>query len=182
MTTVASGYEREPNDLYETEPWATRVLLRRFPSVRGRNIWEPAAGNHKIADVLRWEGANVHASDIVQYDRKHDGILDFLKVPSPQTPYDIVTNPPYGPGNRIAAQFARLALQRTDNWIALLMPAIFDFGKSRRDLFADNPRFAFKIALVDRIQWFDGEHGGTQNHAWYVWKPINVPILYYEGK
>lgn len=187
MTVLASGYERQLNDLYETEPWAVRALLRRFPPVRGRNIWEPAAGNHKIADVLRWEGANVLTSDIATYGKKHAFLFDFLHTPaggSGATERDIITNPPYGKGNRDAMQFARLALLHTAGWVALLMPAVIDFGKTRRDLFADNPRFAFKIALVDRIQWFEGPCAGTQNHAWYVWGPLfqPPPRLYWEGK
>lgn len=184
MTVVASNFVRKANDLYETEPWATRALLRHFLPVRGRRIWEPAAGNHKIVDVLRNEGAHVLTSDIVTYGKKHASLYDFLKEPARLEAYDIITNPPYGPHNRDAAAFARLALQRTDGWVALLLTAKFDFGKTRRDLFADNPRFAFKIALVDRIQWFPGEHGGTEDHAWFVWGPLRQPAprLYYEGR
>jgi hypothetical protein len=185
MTVVASNFARSPNDLYETEPWATHALLRRFPSVRGRKIWEPAAGSHKIADVLRSEGADVTTSDIKEYSKKHAFIHDFFNSPSYliDAP-DIITNPPYGPHNRDAAKFARLALERTSGWVALLLTAKFDFGKTRRDLFADNPRFAFKIALVDRIQWFPGNIG-TEDHAWYVWGPLfqpQPPRLFYEGK
>lgn len=187
MTVVASNFERKANDLYETEPWATHALLRHFPPVRGRKIWEPAAGNHKIADVLRREGAEVRTSDVVTYTRKHTFTADFLSADDGMhraADWDIATNPPYGPHNRDAAKFARLALQRTDGWVALLLTAKFDFGKTRRDLFADNPRFAFKIALVDRIQWFPGEMGGTEDHAWYAWGPLwqPPPRLFYEGK
>jgi hypothetical protein len=187
MTVVASNFARSPNDLYETEPWATHALLRRFPSVRGRKIWEPAAGNHKIADVLRSEGADVRTSDIIVHNRQHDFLADFLGTDDGMhraAQWDIVTNPPYGPHNRDAAKFARLALERTSGWVALLLTAKFDFGKTRRDLFADNPRFAFKIALVDRIQWFPGDIG-TEDHAWYVWGPLfqpQPPRLLYEGK
>ena len=99
---------------------------------------------------------------------------------------DIITNPPYGPHNKDAVTFARLALKRTDGWVALLLTAKFDFGKTRRDLFADNPRFAFKIALLDRIQWFPGATAGTEDHAWYVWGPAAgvspPPRLFYGGK
>src|SRR5882762_514046 len=105
MTVVASNFERKPNDLYETEPWAVRALLRHFPSVRGRNIWEPAAGNHKIADVLRQEGAEVRTSDIVTYNRLHDFTHNFLQEPPYLSKYDIITNPPYGKGNRDAVEF-----------------------------------------------------------------------------
>lgn len=188
MTVAASNFERAENDLYETEPWATRALLRHFPPVRGRRVWEPAAGNHKIADVLSWEGANVTTSDIATYNKKHTFIFNFFDTSSGgagATDRGIITNPPYGDQNRDAVRFARLALRRTGGWVALLLTAKFDFGKTRRDLFADNPRFAFKIALLDRIQWFEGMHGGTEDHAWYVWGPApqrQPPRLYYEGK
>jgi hypothetical protein len=184
MTVVASNFARKPNDLYETEPWATRVLLRYFPPVRGRKIWEPAAGNHAIADVLSFEGANVCATDIVTYNKKHAFLYDFLNEPPVECVRDIITNPPYGPHNRDAARFARLALQRTAGWVALLLTAKFDFGNTRYDLFADCPRFAFKIALTDRIQWFPSKMQGTEDHAWFCWGPLfqPPPRLYYGGK
>lgn len=173
MTVVASNYARQENDLYQTEPWATEALLRHFP-VRGMTVWEPAAGNHLMADVLRENAAGVITSDIVEYDRRHDATIDFLadrfayKNPRHGA---LITNPPYGKGNRDAVRFARLALARCSGLVALLLTAKFDFGKTRADLFADNPRFAAKIALVDRIQWFPGDTGGTEDHAWYVWGP-----------
>lgn len=171
MTVVASGYDRQPNDLYETPAWVTLALLRHFPVVAGASLWEPAAGNHKMADVLREAGAAVYASDVQRYARPHDQIFDFLdeRAPSPPTFNAIVTNPPYGKGNRLAAKFCRLALARCPDFVAILCTAKFDFGKTRADLFADNYRFAAKIALVDRIQWFEGDHQGTEDHAWYVW-------------
>jgi len=188
MTVVASKFARAANDLYETEPWVTRVLMRHFPSVQGREIWEPAAGNHAIAYELGLWGACISTSDITTYSKEHTFIYDFL-VPRKAIPplvwnCDIITNPPYGKGCRDAVRFAHLALQRTNGWIALLLPATFDFGRSRRDLFSDNPRFSFKLALTHRIQWFPGEYGSTQNHAWYVWGPLwqPPPRIFYEGK
>lgn len=188
MTVVPSNYARKENDLYQTEPWATDALLRNFP-VNGMTVWEPAAGNHLMADVLVESGASVITSDIAVYDRRHDFAFDFLAgLPIIETAfYDaIITNPPYGKGNRDAVKFARLALQRCAGMVALLLTAKFDFGKTRRDLFADNPRFSAKIALVDRIQWFPGDTTGTEDHAWYVWGPSEyrkpTPILLYEGR
>ena len=186
MTVVASNYARKENDLYQTEPWATEALLRYFP-VDGKNVWEPAAGNHLIADVLREQGASVRTSDIAVYDRQHDAMFDFL-VDRPHhepTIQAIVTNPPYGKGNRDAVKFARLALERCDGLVALLLTAKFDFGKTRAFLFRDNPRFWAKIALVDRIQWFPGDSSGTEDHAWYVWGPKDcdyIPRLLWGGK
>lgn len=187
MTVVASNFERKANDLYETEAWATRALLRHFP-VTGLLAWEPAAGNHKIADVLLESGAaGVVTSDIVTYDRAHDFIYDFLSaMPDGPDATAIITNPPYGKGNRDAVRFAELALERCTGLVALLLTAKFDFGKTRAHLFRDNPRFAAKIALVDRIQWFPGAMSGTEDHAWYVWTPPTeyyvAPRMYWEGR
>lgn len=89
MTVVASKYARAENDLYQTEPWATEALLRHFPVTPDDRVWEPAAGNHLIADVLREHGAKVWTSDIVVYDREHDSLRDFfaagLLPPSPRS-------------------------------------------------------------------------------------------------
>lgn len=188
MTVVASNYARKENDLYQTEPWATEALLRHFPMGAA---WEPAAGNHLIADVLRNHGVAVITSDVITYDRDHDSLYDFLR-PSLKPRFalaidNLVTNPPYGKGNRDAVTFAQLALTRCSGFVALLLTAKFDFGKTRHHLFRDNPRFAAKIALVDRIQWFPGETSGTEDHAWYVWGPspgwgIGRARLIYEGR
>ena len=172
MTVTASNYARAANDLYQTEPWATEALLRQFP-VAGLSVWEPAAGNHLLADVLRKSGATVVTSDIVEYDRPHTFLWDFLgglELSMPDA-HAIITNPPYGKGNRDAVQFAELALERCDGLVALLLTAKFDFGKTRRHLFRDNPRFMAKIALLDRISWAGNGETGTEDHAWYVWGP-----------
>src|SRR3990167_7363304 len=105
MTVVASNYARKENDLYQTEPWATEALLRHFP-VRDMIVWEPAAGNHLMADVLAENGASVVTTDIKRYDRDHSGTLfDFLSDREAILPCDaIITNPPYGKGNRDAVR------------------------------------------------------------------------------
>ena len=188
MTVVASNFERKHLDLYETEAWATEALLRHFP-VGGLTVWEPAAGNHMMADVLRAHGGDVLCSDIKTYDKRHDATIDFLQdrfsYKNPR--HDaIITNPPYGKGNRDAVRWAELSLKRCSGLVALLLTAKFDFGKTRTHLFRDNPRFAAKIALMDRIQWFPGATTGTEDHAWYVWRPAHEPpsppVLLYEGK
>jgi hypothetical protein len=188
MTVTASNYARKENDLYQTEPWATEALLRHFP-VHGLTVWEPAAGNHLMADVLREAGGRtVFTSDIAKYDREHDTSFDFLSgfhAGHPEFFDAIITNPPYGKGNRDAVKFAELALERCSGLVALLLTAKFDFGKTRRHLFRDNPRFAAKIALLDRIQWFPGESSGTEDHAWYVWRPADTlrsqPVMLWEA-
>lgn len=194
MTIVASKYARKENDLYQTAPWATEALLKPLPQliptpIEEMLIWEPAAGNHMIADILRAHRANVITSDIMIYDRQHDEIIDFLATRfRPENPFlripdpphmAIITNPPYGRGNRNAVKFARLALDRCQGLVALLLTAKFDFGKTRTFLFRDNPRFMGKIVLMDRIQWFPGDTSGTEDHAWYLWGPeAHAPFVH----
>lgn len=187
MTVVASNYARQENDLYQTEPWGTEALLKHFPIVKGETVWEPFAGNHLMADVLREHGACVFTSDIKRYDRDHDQIFDFLKGNMiDHTTIKIISNPAYGVANWDAVRTVRLALARTTGLVAMLLTAKFDFGNTRTDLFRDNPRFAAKIALIDRIQWFPpGE--GTEDHAWYVWGPApgdgcGLSRMIYEGR
>lgn len=189
MTVRASSFELIANNYYATEPWATHALLRRFP-MRGYTVWEPAAGSHMMADVLRKEGATVWTSDIENYGRGHCETFDFLNgVVSPmltERPHAIVTNPPYGSGNRLAVRFCELALDRCAGNVAMLLTAKFDFGKTRHHLFRDNDRFLAKINLVDRISWAGNGETGTEDHAWYVWGPkgsgIGGPRIFYEGK
>lgn len=173
MTVVASNFARQENDLYETEAWATRALLKHLP-IKGFTIWEPAAGNHKIADVLLESGAKVTTSDIAEYNREHTFAFDFLAGGGAYPICDaIITNPPFGKANRDAVKFAELALERCNGFVALLLTAKFDFGKTRKHLFQNNPRFMAKVALLDRIQWFPSAMTGTEDHAWYVWGPVD---------
>lgn len=189
MTVVSSNFARRAADLYETERFATVALIRAFPQIfgEGRTIWEPAAGNHKIADVIAETGAKVITSDIEMYGRQHDAIRDFLSMPYTGPNFDaIVTNPPYGKGNRTAVRFCELALDRCDGFVAMLLTAKFDFGKTRQHLFKRNARFMGKVALIDRISWADNGQTGTEDHAWFVWGPIaGSPYakgLFWEGR
>src|SRR5690606_37783639 len=110
---------------------ATEALLRHFPVGPATLAWEPAAGNHLIADVLREHGAAVRTSDIATYDRAHDSIFDFLAeepyVGGWDEPTHIITNPPYGKSNRDAVRFAENALYACSGVVALLLTAKFDF-------------------------------------------------------
>lgn len=161
MAQRNSGYERQADELYETPAWVAKVISRWLQSVGVRSIWEPAAGPGKLAAALRDEGYAVTTTT-----------SDFFiqeKIPKVDA---IVTNPPYGPHRRgdLAAQFARTARGTGIPIIAMLLPVDFDSAKSRRDLFADCPRFAGKIVLLDRIVFFDRPGAApSTNHAWFVW-------------
>jgi len=178
MTVTASNHARQINELYETPYWAVEIILKHLPSLIGWCVWEPAAGNHRIADVLMCGGADVHTTDIETYTRAHDVIFDFNESDIIKTAFHaIITNPPYGPGNHTAAKFTRRSLQRCDGWVVMLLTVKFDSGSSRVDLFRDNPRFHKKVVLLDRLRWFDGPGtmDGTEDHAIFIWRPVDHP-------
>ena len=47
MTVTASKYKKKPNDLYETEPWATHACIRALNKVE---LWELCL---KVGDGLK---------------------------------------------------------------------------------------------------------------------------------
>lgn len=191
MTVTASNFALKKNEFYETEPWATEALVRALKLLHLWDegvIWEPAAGNHAIACTLLGSGAvGVITSDIATYNTKHNFMLDFIgaKSISLRSKFNIVTNPPYGRGNRMAVKFAEQSLDFCKGYVALLLTAKFDFGSSRTHLFRDNPRFLAKVNLMDRISWAGNGQVGTEDHAWYIWGPrgieVSNPRLLYES-
>jgi hypothetical protein len=161
MSQRASGYARRANEDYPTPDWVTAAIaeyLRR----RALYIWEPAAGHGALAIRLMADGFRVIATadDFLQYAAPPHSRIDA-----------IVTNPPYGADRRgaLASDFIRHALSLEVRTVAMLLRIDFDSAKTRGDLFRDNPAFAGKIVLLDRIKWFPGDSGPSDNHAWFVW-------------
>ena len=176
MSQRPSGYERQPDDVYETPPWVTQVVA---PYLRKHCLclWDPANGPaSKIACVLRNEGFHVSATN--------DNFLDRTSRPSSRVD-GICTNPPYGIGGRLACQFIAHALELVPS-VAMLLRIDFDSGKTRTHLFRDCTSFERKIVLLDRIVWFEreGAPGPSENHAWFVWnrRHQGPPIISYADK
>jgi hypothetical protein len=161
MSQRASGYERRPNDDYPTPAWATAAIAG-YLKRHALHLWEPAAGNGALADALVDRGFGVIATTD-----------DFLKRSA--LPHDridaIVTNPPYGEDRRsaLACAFIRHALALDVRTVAMLLRVDFDSAKTRADLFRDCRAFTGKIVLLNRIKWFEGPSGPSDNHAWFVW-------------
>lgn len=187
MTVTASRYARKPQDSYETEPWVTEALLKHL-QVKNLRVWEPAAGNHLMADVIKRHGAKVTTSDIATYDRRHTFEVDFLSDELGVSPGHVdamITNPPYGPQGRTAVKFIEKALDLCPGQVAMLLTAKFDSGRTRAHLFRDNPRFCLKIVLLDRISWTLNGSTGTEDHAIYIWRGKRHgrhPQIIYEEK
>jgi predicted RNA methylase len=97
-----TSYLRVDRDFYPTPAWTTAALLEVI-DVAGKNIWECACGDGRMAEPLKAAGARVFCTDIV--DRGYaafDGVLDFLSNKEPALSFDgIITNPPWGPQGKL---------------------------------------------------------------------------------
>lgn len=178
-TAVMAQRREAPDalDFFPTPPWATRALLEHvIPGACGV-VWEPAAGERHMADVLAEHPgfARVIATDVHDYGRL-DGIgsftgegLDVIPSPTP-APDWIITNPPFN----LALAFAERALNEAQVGVALLVRTAWIEGSERYErLFRDRPP-AIVAQFVERVpmvkgRW-DPEASTSTSYAWIVWK------------
>lgn len=178
MSVRNSGYERKPNDHYATPPWVTEALLPHLPRLHGGLIWEPAAGEGKMVEVLSSRlTCDVYASDVappIGLEAKVHA-HNFLVDPPRFSPDAVITNPPYG---KDAFPFIRRALDVTKparGVVALLLRTQFDHAPLYRSVFRQHPAWSKKLMLTRRIVWFVEEATGKPKagpsdcHAWFIW-------------
>lgn len=159
---------RPKADFYPTPPEATRALLRmeRF----GRVIWEPAAGNMAISDVLIDHGYAPFSSDIVYYGKPLDACpMDFLTCRKcPDGTEAIITNPPFSLFNEFLQKCLDLRVPK----FALLGKLAALETQDRVDILKKSP---LKRAYIfrKRIQMTrNGEpmkNKGMLAFCWLVW-------------
>ena len=172
---------RQANEAYYTPGWAVRPLIDHLPrwEIASWPAWECAAGAGHVACELRSAFATVRASDIAPPEQTLVPVerLDFLAAPCPdgRGRQAIVTNPPYGRGNRLALAFLERALAQAsvhDGLVALLLPFEFDAVSSRSGLIAGHPAFAAKVTIGRRIRWVNLPQSKAQpmsHHSWFIW-------------
>lgn len=164
--------EREENDYYATSPKAVELLLEKEKFAH--KIWECAAGEDHIANVLRNHGYEVCSTDII--DRTgHTQVLDFLTTEKVFNG-DIITNPPY----KYAQEFVEHALDsiRDGNKVAMYLKLTFLEGKNRQKLFNQkNLKIVYVMAgrmgcakNGDFRNKEDQTESGAVAFAWFVWE------------
>lgn len=137
----ASSEHRSALDFYETPTVVTKAFLRASGWHPKTNVvWEPAAGNGAIADVIKdfFPGVTVVTSDIKQRDRMLTMEGDFLKHQWGEgSEYlcvkDIITNPPFSH----AQEFVEKALDLVTGDIVMLLRLAFLETTQRRALFEE---------------------------------------------
>lgn len=128
----ASGV-RQDDDFYPTPEYVTRALLdnHKFEG----DIWECACGDGRMSEVLKAAGYTVASTDLIDrgyYDRIPHPI-DFLLE---NTHVDnIVTNPPFN----LSYEFILQGLSLADKCLALFLPIRYLTGKSRAEIYKENP-------------------------------------------
>jgi len=159
--------ERSKLDYYGTDPRSTKALLavEKF----SHEIWEPCAGHHLIANVLKDAGYIVVTSDIADYgfgDPK-ENFLEFNGLWSG----DIITNPPYG----LSTEFAVKALQVVEpgHKVAMFLRTLFLEGTKRFEkLFKENPPKVIYVFTNRQVsdKNDDFNKGSAVSYSWFVWE------------
>ena len=163
--------DREVNDYYATEPTAAEWLCKMVSL--SDTIWECAAGEGHLSEVLIKNGHTVISTDLI--DRGYGtGGVDFLKC-SNIFDGDIVTNPPY----KFAKQFVEKALDIiTDGHkVCMFLKVQFLEGKARKLLFEKYPPKTVYVSSSRLLCAKNGDFermkasgGSAAAYAWYVWE------------
>jgi len=144
-----------PHDYYPTPPSVTKALVAKghFKGL----IWEPAASEGAIVQVLKEAGYEVLATDI---SSGTDFLISRRSVPN------IVTNPPFS-DNR-AEEFCRKALKIATSKVAMLIPMWFLEGIQRYDLFAEQPLKTIYVCSR-RPRFGEKKYNSPFGMCWAVW-------------
>lgn len=164
-------------DFFPTPPWATRAFLREvlqaeFASFCFGSVWEPAAGQGHMVEVLREAFEVVHGSDVEDYGAGFQ-VGSFTGVGPdvvPRRSVDwIITNPPFN----LAVEFAERALTEARIGVALLLRSNWMEGAERYErLFRDRPprfiaQYCERVPMVAG-RW-DPAAASATSYAWFVW-------------
>jgi ParB-like chromosome segregation protein Spo0J len=184
------GSRAEPDDsldFFPTPPFVTRALAEHVLPHLGIDsrvdrgvlglVWEPAAGEGHMSEVLKEYADHVFASDIFGY-RFGQGVHDFLaqKMPSPILPDWIITNPPFGDN---AVPFVLRALEIASTGVAMFVRLQFLEGIERYErIFRDHPptligQFAERVPLCKGCWKPDGTTATA--YCWLVWVKDRAP-------
>jgi hypothetical protein len=151
-------YDRPEHDFVPTpaEPINALLNIYKFSPV----ICDPCCGDGALLNILRARGYRAVGTDIRHGSCDETIACDFIHDPWPiEWPADIVTNPPYGLQGRLAERFIDRALEITRPYrgrVAMLLSSDFDSAGGRTMWFRDNPAFACRVVLLNRIRWYPG--------------------------
>ena len=114
-STTKRTSPKDAADFHPTNPYVTRALMEILPdvfpnlSMPACSVWEPAAGDGRMSDVLALHFGEVLASDKFEYGRddiaQHDLLAGSYPIISEVHDLDfIITNPPFNKAEEFFAE------------------------------------------------------------------------------
>lgn len=170
-SSAVMSQRSEPTDSlddFPTAPWGVRclpvhVLTKIGVSLRGRNVWEPAAGRGIMAEVLREYGCTVFASDVHNYPDRRAELdqvgsfvgegLDVVRSPLAGGFDLVITNPPF----RLALEFVQRAMREAE-YVCMLCRSNWAEGEERFVQLFDKTPPIVEAQFVERLPLVDGAH------------------------
>lgn len=184
LRTPPSKFKLQERDCYFTPAHAVHSLLcfnveHGFLGFKDEEIWECAAGDGFVAQILKRSGLRVFASDIHPDENCVIPVAthDFLKSSGLRGGrFSIVTNPPYGEQSKlilafIAKGFEHMAAGKALS-MALLLPFEFDSRLRRNELCSEHPYFVAKVTCKTRMRWRNlkqSKNAPMGAHSWFIW-------------
>jgi hypothetical protein len=164
--SIANGTsaDRCPDDFYATPKEFVRELLRREKF--SETVWEPAAGDGAIGDVLVESGYRVIETDLTP---RHPRVVavDFLTQTTSRGA-DIITNPPF----KLMCEFLEKSWELAHRKFALVMP-ISGLNSSRRYKAAWGHMPVSSIYLAPRYQHIRSDRGVIPSQFTHIWVVVD---------
>jgi hypothetical protein len=169
----APKWPRDPDDYYVEPGWCSARLFQQ-EQFHG-TILDPACGSGRIVNNARLAGYKAFGTDLKIRSQFCMQAIDFMApTPRPKSySQNIVCNPPFG----IAEDFVRLALERYQSKMAMLLPLDWIAGDERtrwlehselRRVLILTPRPSMPPGLLIE-QGFEASRGKA-NFAFYVFE------------
>jgi hypothetical protein len=159
---------RDPKDFYPTQRVGTLGLLamEKFKGL----IWEPAAGDGAISEVLIERGHTVISTDLYDHGYTKEPV-DFLA--QTKRVANIITNPPF----KLAEEFVIHALGLARRKVAMLFRLAYLEGQGRyASIYTRTP--PARVLVFSRRLGFArsgvGDPGGMMPFAWLVWDKDHI--------
>ena len=168
-----SKHSNKIDEFYATsQPTAEWLVdkLRATYDLEGKTAFEPAVGGFvfpNAAPELSWTTNDLNTWT----DRKPDAISDFLESDFGHFDF-VITNPPFGAGNKLAHNFLGKAAKHADV-VAMVVPS--SMGQLTSRIHKLMPK-DFALMFCERCpdQWFDlpdGSHRPVRTHA-VIWQKV----------
>jgi hypothetical protein len=141
-----------------TARWLFDVVADRYDT-SGKTALEPCVGGYAFPDVasaVEWTTCDLNTWT----DRDPDHLGDFLELDLPTFDF-VITNPPFGRGNKLAFAFAGKACKHAPV-VAMVLPSIMSVWSKRLDnVIPRDMKMVFAEPCPN--QWFDLPDGSTRD-------------------